>query len=78
MGMLLLMTKGQTTKQSKEKVKQTLLQLLHYVLPVILMVRPATIQKKWILEVLNNTIIGCNGSGLPGCLAGSVASTGVS
>lgn len=34
--------------------------------------------KKWILEVLNNAIIGCNGSGLPGCLAGSVASTGVS
>jgi hypothetical protein len=35
-------------------------------------------QKKWILEVLNNAIIGCNESGLAGCLASSVASTGVS
>jgi hypothetical protein len=35
-------------------------------------------QKNWILEVLNNAIIGCNEAGIEGCLASSVASTGVS
>jgi hypothetical protein len=35
-------------------------------------------QKKWILEVLDNAIIGCDESGLAGCLASSVASSGIS
>ena|SRR6478672_10033679 len=35
------------------------------------------IQKKWIMEILNNAIIGCDESGITGCLASSVASTGV-
>jgi hypothetical protein len=36
------------------------------------------IQKKWILKILNDTIIGCNESGLSGCLTSSIASTGIS
>jgi hypothetical protein len=36
------------------------------------------VQKKWIMEILNNAIIGCNESGITGCLTSSVASTGVS
>jgi hypothetical protein len=35
-------------------------------------------QKKWILEVLDNAIIGCDESGLAGCLTSSVASSGIS
>ena len=42
------------------------------------LIQDFVIQKKWITEILNNAIIGCNSSGLSGCLAASVASTGVS
>ena len=35
-------------------------------------------QKKWLMEVLENTIIGCDALGISGCLAASVASTGIS
>ena len=35
-------------------------------------------QKKWIIEILNNAIIGCDMSGIIGCLSTSIASTGVS
>ena len=34
-------------------------------------------QKKWLMEVLNNAIIGCDMSGITGCLSTSIASTGV-
>jgi hypothetical protein len=34
-------------------------------------------QKKWITKILANTLVGCEVSGLSGCLASSISSTGI-
>ncbi len=35
-------------------------------------------QKKWIMKIIANTIIGCEISGMTGCLAASIFTTGIS
>ncbi|MER5174464.1 MAG: hypothetical protein ABJB76_12710 [Candidatus Nitrosocosmicus sp.] len=35
-------------------------------------------QKKWIMKIIANTIIGCEISGISGCLAASIFTTGIS
>ena len=37
-----------------------------------------TEQKKWIEKIITNTIIGCEVSGITGCLVSSIFTTGVS
>lgn len=35
-------------------------------------------QKKWITEILDNTVVGCDVSGISGCLTASIFSAGIS
>ena len=37
-----------------------------------------TVQKKWITKIIANTILGCEISGLSGCLVSSIFTTGIS
>jgi hypothetical protein len=37
-----------------------------------------TVQKKWVSKIIANTILGCEVTGLPGCLVSSIFTTGIS
>jgi hypothetical protein len=37
-----------------------------------------TTQKKWITKIIANTIIGCEVSGIQGCLVAPIFTTGIS
>ncbi|MDQ6724197.1 MAG: hypothetical protein M3Z01_08045 [Thermoproteota archaeon] len=42
------------------------------------LIHDLTEQKKWIMKIIANTIIGCEVTGLTGCLVASIFTTGVS